>query len=132
MKNKSNHILYCTAKLPVLLLYFCFFVVQLSFNFDTGGDNNKTPLTAWQNNDVSIKTKASQHAEKANTNKQNSVNIRLNKRFQPEKAICCNAVTVKLPLYCLIEKPGNLYISKIASPTAFNSHTLRGPPMAVA
>jgi hypothetical protein len=132
MKNKSNHILYYAARLPVLLLYCCFFTVQLlSFNSDASG-SNATQLTSWYHNDGFIKNKSSQSAEKTSTRKQNNVNIRLNKRFHPEKPICYHAFILKTPGYRLLKKLPVIYGNDIAPLTSFAVHLLRGPPVVVA
>jgi len=129
MNSKSKHIFFYLAKMPVMLLYLCFFTVQLlSFNSD---NNNKTQSTSWYNNGV-IKTNASASGNtgKANTNKQSNINIRLNKRFQPEKAICCNNVfIITASSFRLIEKSRKVYNSKFIPAGSFTTHLLRGPPI---
>ena len=112
--------------MPVVLLYLCFFTVQLlSFN----SDNTNTQSTSWYNNDGIIKAKASANAGKAATNKQSNVNIRLNKRFQPEKAICHNIFIIKATAFHLIEKLRGVYNSKFIPVASFATLLLRGPPV---
>ena len=126
MSNKSKHIFFYLAKMPVVLLYLCFFTVQLlSFNSDS---SNSVQSTSWYNNARVIKSKISASAGKADTNKSNS-NIRLNKRFQPEKAICyTNNFVVKTPAFRLIEKLHRVYTSEFIPLSFFATHLLRGPP----
>ena len=126
MNNKSKNIFSYLAKMPIVLLYLCFFTVQLlSFN----SDNTNSQSTSWYNNDGIIKNKASANAGKADTNKQSNVNVRLNKRFQPEKAICHNIVIIKAPAFHLIEKSRRSYNSKFIPVASFAIHLLRGPPV---
>jgi len=112
--------------MPIVLLYLCFFTVQLlSFN----SDNISTQLTSWYHTDGLIKTKAAVNTERTNSGKQNNTNIRLNKRFQPQKAICYNVFTIKAPAFHLIEKSRVVYIDNAILIPSFSAHLLRGPPI---
>ena len=123
MKKREN-ILKCAGLVPVVLLYFSFLAVQLSFNFDVPGNNGQLY------NSHATGTALKFHSCKTNDGKTGGINTRLNKRFQPEKAICCNSAFVPATPYHVIGKTLYSYKREFFCAPAFAARLLRGPPVA--
>ena len=115
------------AKLPLLLLYISFFIVQLFFNFDIANHSNNNPqLYSYKKLSA---TRITPVVNKTNKGKTKQQTIRLNKRFEPQAMLVYHGTEVKVPEYCFgIKQPG---ISReLILPTPYlHPHSLRGPPV---
>ncbi len=124
-KNKS-YISQLLSKIPVLLLYVCFFLVQFSSHYNNNATaSTKISFTVQNSISKTILSKA----DKSNEQK---LNIRLNKRFAPSPILCCNPFFTVIPI---INGVANKQVFVYKSPYLPSSHlivkALRGPPAAV-
>jgi len=128
-QSKSYNILWL-AKLPLLLLYMSFFMVQFFYNFDIAARVSATSYLAVQKNDASAN---SHHAaiKKATTPTDKKEGVRLNKRYHPQPAITCHTAVMK-PLVCYVSSKLHVHYSRGFIPSSLRAtHSLRGPPNVV-
>lgn len=127
MPKKKKKILFWLTKLPLLFLYISFLTVQLSFNFDTPGNGNDKSIVA-----IYPAAHASLSIYPTLTRKSgdqsNKPNIRLNKRFQQENALCCQRIAIKTTIRYLNSKYAVSYNNRLLQSTDFSTWLLRGPP----
>ncbi len=129
MKQNRSYIIFWVAKLPLLLLYASFFIVQLFYNFDIANHaSNATHKTVAkvdaQKNNSSFVKKAGLPVEKKGV-------FRLNKRYHPQPAVSCNGVIIK-PIICCVSSKLHIHYSSGFAPSSFPpAHALRGPPAVV-
>ncbi len=124
-KKKYSNLKWFT-KVGVLVLYACFFLGQLNFNYDSGSlvreqlaqSILKSKINNLSNTDI-IKVAKSSNSK---------VNIHLNKRFQPESFILGGVVSVPLPTEFFLSKTSFFYSNPILSAVHFTTYSLRGPP----
>jgi len=126
MNNKKHSNLNWFTKVGILLLYVCFFLGQLNFNYDCGSVIREQLAQSFlqnqtKNHCVSSITKA----DKPNNTK---VNLHLNKRFQPENFLLGRIVSIPLPLEFLLAKTSFFYTNPILPNSYFTTCSLRGPP----
>jgi len=131
MKNKSRYaVLHFATKLPLVILYFSFLTVQIfSFNFDICDNSNINTQVLSFNHPATAHQPAAAYSTKANTGKNTKKNIRLNKRFQPEKAVYCTIIPFKKPGYILLDAAKPACIKLIATSAYPATCLLRGPPV---
>jgi hypothetical protein len=122
MHSKNSKKIFFLVKLPLLLLYFAFSIVQLSFNFDIPANTNKSTITI-----SSFKTEKNTTFLSKNHKKERSTKIRLNKRFQPENALCCSSFTLR-PVNYIPETSLPGYTSASIPSVIITANPLRGPP----
>lgn len=115
------------AKTTVLLLYVCFFIVQLFFSVDFSYNPNST-----SSHFLYKDAKATHHIlciKKANNAKDKKQSIHLSKRFEPIGLLACNLFLIK-PLVCNISPESFKLSSNIFIPASFlHSQSFRGPPI---
>ena len=124
--NKNKGYFSWHTKMSILLLYVCFFFVQLSYNIDILRFSN-TPIiqaTIIINNS----SQSSKIISKATKPSNKKVNIRLNKRFQPESFLLTGILTSPLRLEFFLSKISFCYTNPTPANAHFISSTLRGPP----
>jgi hypothetical protein len=127
MNGKTKNILFYLTRIPVLFVYISFLTVQLTSNFDVPG-NGTGSLYSTASNAPNAGSHLYVSKDKTHS-KESRSNIRLNKRFQPEEAIYCIGIVIKIPFSYLNTKCIINYSSKLISSFAFNSLLLRGPPV---
>lgn len=123
--NKS--IKFIPSKFYLLFLYIPFFIVQGFFNVEIYSNNNPGSIGSV----ISAHSKNHQSNIFFNTNKSsgNKAGIRLNKRFQPEKASILISPSFQIAVYFI--RSGLFY--SYPDPAVYNPHflsnKLRGPPV---
>jgi hypothetical protein len=126
MNIKKQQFLFFLAKLPLLVLYALFFMVQLFYNFDTG--NQPAHRLVLHVQKASGQT-PEQSVNKAQASSTKSPVFRLNKRYQPQPAISCNAIACT-QLVCPVSCKLHIHYSTGFSPATLPmAHSLRGPPL---
>jgi len=129
MRQSKSYNIFWLAKLPLLLLYMSFFVVQLFYNFDIVSHVSIASCKAVQKSDAKTNSQAS--IKKAAAPADRKAGFRLNKRYHPQPAITCNTVAVK-PLVCCVSSKLHVHYSRGFIPSSFPpAHSLRGPPSVV-
>ena len=124
-KRKYSNLKWFT-KVGILLLYVCFFLGQLNFNYDCGS------LVRQQLAESILQAKTKNNcnaaiikiAKPCNT----KVNLHLNKRFQPESFILGKVVSVTSPIELFTTKSSCFYTNPILPTSYFTTYSLRGPP----
>jgi hypothetical protein len=127
MNTKKQHISFLLAKLPLIVLYALFFVVQLFYNFDIPSQRLNTAGTylLQKNGAAGSLTGIKKAASPAD---QKTV-FRLNKRYQPQPAIASMPLIIR-PLVCLVSSKLHVHYSSGFTPSAFPViQPLRGPPV---
>ena len=125
LNTRRQYIFSLLAKLPLLLLYMSFFMVQLFFNFDISKPSSS--LTGLVQTSIhcakqTIVKKAPGTAEKKNC-------FRLNKRYHPQPAIGCNPVIIQQNI-CVVSSKLHVHYSSGFIPSATPSaQSMRGPPL---
>lgn len=122
MNRKKHSIKNTLAKLPIVLLYACFFLVQSTFNYDIANLNNGQHFSESKANVVSA------HLNKSAENNDKKINIRLNKRFQPESFAVDPIIFIQSPDSYLFTKILASYHNPFIPAYNFAVNTLRGPP----
>jgi len=126
MNKKKHSNLRWFTKVGILMLYTCFFLGQLNFNYDCGSlvreQLAQSILNAQTKNDCS--SAITKTAKPYNS----KVNLHLNKRFQPESFILGEVVSVTCPIGLFAAKSSCLYSNPILSAAHFTNYSLRGPP----
>ena len=124
MKVKNQHIFFGLAKLPLLLLYVSFFIVQLFYNFDIANRFSGTAnISTYKTNQETVKKIAAPAERK--------ICFRLNKRYHPQPAITCTAIIIK-PVVCYVTSKLHVHYSSGFIPLSGPpSYSLRGPPAVV-
>ncbi|MFP5039973.1 hypothetical protein [Parasediminibacterium sp. JCM 36343] len=122
MNKKQQHIPSLLRKLSVLVLYASFFVAQLSFNYSIGSQLYASYVQA---NTKNSSTASIKQVDKHNDTK---VNIRLNKRFQPESFVLGDVPVAPAPINVLLSKPVFGYTTPIILHSQLIVGYLRGPP----
>ncbi len=112
-------------KLPVLILYLAFFVVQIFFNLDIAQKTVSPELASFTN----VTHGHIENIKQEKTKPFPTKKIRLNKRFHPSTAAGFVAELILTPVEYAPStptalSPGNFYTSVFLS-----SHALRGPPV---
>ncbi|MEP6747024.1 MAG: hypothetical protein ABJB86_04830 [Bacteroidota bacterium] len=125
MNIKKGHIFFGVAKLPLIVLYVSFFIVQLFYNLDIANHTVETnPVSLHKNNRETVK-KAAVPADR-------KISFRLNKRYQPQPAITCTAITID-KVICYVSSKLHVHYSRGFIPSsAPPARSLRGPPVVVA
>ncbi len=122
MKLKKNSIKNTLAKLPIVLLYAYFFLVQSGFNYDIANLNIGQHIS-----EIKAKVVAA-HINKSAENNNKKINIRLNKRFQPESFTVNPIISLKDPASFPITKVLSPYTNPFIPAFNFAVAALRGPP----
>lgn len=117
------------AKATVLLLYVCFFIVQLFFSVNLDNTSGTTSsLLSYKETKSTNKTPRIEKTDNAKNKKQA---IHLNRRFEPIGLLACNFFLIK-PLICNISTESFRLYSNIFIPASFlHSQSFRGPPIVV-
>jgi hypothetical protein len=124
MELKKQHIFFCLAKLPLLLLYISFFIVQLFYNFDIASRPADTASISLHKNNPETVKKATIPAGK-------KISFRMNKRYHPQPAVTCNLIIIK-PVICYVTSKLHVHYSTGFIPSSTPpAHSLRGPPAVV-
>jgi hypothetical protein len=121
MHSKKKNTLLFMAKVPVLIFYFVFLIVQIQFNLESAPSitNQFSPS---HENAVKLVGRNSHH------DRNNKTSIRLNKRFEPGHALCCIAITVQVVSFYLDTKQASSSTDDFVSPSYSRTLLLRGPP----
>ena len=122
MNRKKNSIKNTLAKLPIVLLYACFFLVQSGFNYDIANLNIGQHISE---NKAKV---GISHFNKSAENNNKKINIRLNKRFQPESFTVNPIISLKDPVSFSITKVLSPYSNPFIPTFNFAVAALRGPP----
>ena len=126
MNRKKYSNLKWFTKVGILLLYTCFFLGQLNFNYDSGSlvreQLAQSILNAKTKDDCS--SVISKTAKPSNS----KANLHLNKRFQPESFILGRVICIPLPIEFSCIKNSYFYSNPILSAVSFTTYSLRGPP----
>jgi hypothetical protein len=124
MNHKKQYIFFCLAKLPLLLLYVSFFIVQLFYNFDIANHPSGASF-------ITFHTSNQQTVNKGTTPADGKLSFRLNKRYHPQQAITCTTVIIK-PVVCYVSSKLHVHYSSGFVPSCTPpAHSLRGPPNVV-
>ncbi len=127
MHISKKQILSTCLRVSLVVLYSCFFTVQLFFNFDT---SNRFGSIAGNANQVKSGFYGKQHlVASSKTPVQKNHSFRLNKRYHPQPAVSCSAFVFEQPKYfCKTQELGG-YSNRIIKSRPVASHPLRGPPV---
>jgi hypothetical protein len=126
---RSNVIHKLLFKQVLLAMYLCFFVAQATtFNSDVAGKFATTSVLSFQKSNDKANKNAS--INDTGSEKHRQSNIRLNKRFQPEKWVFENVPMNMLVAFAPITtKPIFFYHNGFVPSFLFVVQTLRGPPV---
>ncbi len=112
----------------LLLVYACFFSVQLVFGFNTVLKTNAACFISSQEHSASkINTELKETPGKNLKN----FNIRLNKRFEPTTAPAIIAKSIEIPFYYFVLPTITIYIEDFIPSSIATIYLLRGPPVVV-
>lgn len=124
MELKKYHILFCLAKMPLLLLYISFFIVQLFYNFDIAGRPADTAS-------IVLHTSSHQTLKKATVPANKKISFRMNKRYHPQPAVSCDPFIIE-PVICYVTSKLHVHYSTGFIPSSTPpARPLRGPPAVV-
>jgi len=131
MRQSKSYKIRWLAKLPLLLLYMSFFIVQLFYNFDIAALVSAKPYLAVQKNDANANSRHHAAIKKATTPTDKKEGVRLNKRYHPQPAITCHTAVMKR-LVCYVSSKLHVHYSRGFIPSSLRAtHSLRGPPNVV-
>lgn len=124
--RRSTTVLFFLARMPLVILYACFFLVQLFHNFDIASHAQAVRFVARiQHTNDHVQP---QFAKSGALN-QKAGSFRLNKRYHPQDAITCQAIVIE-PLACPVFSKLHIHFSSGFEPHDFPSaQLLRGPPV---
>lgn len=127
MNRLKTNLFSYLSKTTVLLLYVCFFIVQLFFSVDFSNSSNSTSsLFLYKNAEATQKVP---HMQKTNNAKNKRQSIHLNKRFEPIDFLACGFFLIK-PVVCNLSAESFRLLYNIFIPASFlHSQSFRGPPV---
>lgn len=127
MQSSKKQILSACLRVSLVLIYACFFTVQLFFNFDTSNHLNTNSRVL---NLVKSGCFGKQHlviANKLPVSKSHS--FRLNKRYHPQPAVTCSAFVFEQPEYFCNDRVLSSCRTGFIINRSVVSYGLRGPPV---
>ena len=126
MKRQQNSNLKWFTKVSLLLLYTCFFLGQLNFNYDSGSlIRQQLAQSVFQKQTIKHVSSEITKTEKTNDKKPN---LHLNKRFQPESFLLGEVVASLEPNEFFLTEISYHYINPIVPNALYSNSYLRGPP----
>ena len=121
-----RNIFFKVSKIAALLLYIPFFLVQIFLNHDNVVAASNINVQSYNKTDSSNHLIVSNNHTEKRTGK--TVNIRLNKRFQPATIPFFEPISFERPVYnCGVKLFGN-YLNPVLPSFYLLAKILRGPP----
>lgn len=126
--NFSNKIARTISNTMLLALYFGFFFVQLTANFELQNihcKNSIAQIKCYNYHSTSVNNST----VRVSSTFSNKSNIRLNKRFFPEFAPIINKIQFSIEPIVIIEPIASCYVSPSLETTYLFAFSKRGPPV---
>jgi hypothetical protein len=127
MQSSKKQILSACLRVSLVLIYSCFFTVQLFFNFDTSNRFSANTAILKQVKSGYFGKQHSVATSKLPVSKSHS--FRLNKRYHPQPAVSCSAYFFEQPEYFCNTRVLCGCRTRFISSRSIVSHALRGPPV---